>query len=208
MYDPLFIDRLAWTFAHKPELYAQHQAAPEAPQSAIGVATAAFMDVIGKDWDTKTVYHYVVHALEVASQKGVWMDKTILEFFKTGYKLQPNELKMNLWPGAFIYIGMKASSEEEAEQEAEEWFQQLNLGKPGYYTKQIALQIYLWRIGKEQKLYWTHVEACGINRPWKCIEAAHDYWSALDNAFRVEGYAPYTGIIVGALAEVKWNNTI
>lgn len=208
MFDPLFIDRLAWTFSHQPELYAKHLAAPEAPQSAIVVATAAFMDALGKDWDTKTIYHYVVHALEVASQKGVWMEKTIRKFFETGYKIQPYELKMTLWPGAFIYSGMKASSEEEVKQLAEEWSQQLHLGKPGYYNQQIALQIYLWRNGKEQELTWTQTGAYGINRPWKCIEAAHDYWSALDNAFRADGYAPYTGIIVGALAEAKWRNTI
>lgn len=203
MYDPLFIDRLAWTFAHKPELYAKHQAAPEAPQSAIGIATNAFMQPVNNEnWSAKTIYHHVIHVLEEASKKGVWMEKPILDFFANGYKTQPPELKMILWPGAFISCGLFSPTGELTKERANEWEQQLHLGKLGYYSKQLTLALYMIRS-------WKDLTKLDINNPalqkyYQCLAEAEDYWSALDNAFHVEGYAPYNGIIVGAIAEAMY----
>lgn len=202
MYDPLFIDRLAWTFANKPELYAKHQAAPEAPQSAIGIATAAFMQTADKNWDVKKIYHHVVHALEEASKKGVWMEKPILDFFANGYKIQPPELKMILWPGAFIFCGLCSHTGESTKERALEWEQQLHLGKIGCYSKKLTLTLYMIRSSKDKTKF--DVDNPAMQKYYRCFAEAEDYWSALDNAFHADGYAPYNGIIVGALAEAFW----
>lgn len=200
-YDPLFIDRLAWTFAHEPNLYAKHQAANNAPQSAIGIATNAFMQTLDTNWDVKQIYHYVVNTLEEASKNGVWIEKSILDFFAGGYENQPPALKMILWPGAFISCGLGSPTEEITKERADAWYHQLHLGKLGYYSMQLALTIYM--LHKQENKQICDINNASLHKYYKCYEDATDYWSALDNAFHADGYAPYNGIIVGALAGKK-----
>lgn len=203
-------DLIAWTYEHDIDAYNAGIISPQAQPYNHGRLLQYMASVAKTTLPTRQLFHQLVHQIEIMAEAQVPLPSEVHEYLTTGYKIIPGEVKMLIWPAAYIHSGWYAADELSAHQKAFEWHDQLHLDKIGGYSAQLAPILYRLSHGSSfddiEKEFSALDFEFVLGKYWECLKNSSDYRSAIDNAMHTKGYRHLNGIIVGALAGAYYKN--